>query len=362
MPPTEKFQRLVDLLVALLHYRAGLTFSDLAREVPAYANALAAEGAKEESVKRTFERDKAELKDLGVPIVTRGDEGDENTRYLVSGKDFYLPYLAVATPRGVQHPEHVARYGYRSLETLAFTPDELLAIADGASRARQLGDPALRADVESAMRKLAFDLPLDGVVSQGEAHIVPPRAAADPQVLESLGDALLNRKRIRFGYHTMETDAHAERVAEPWGLFWANSHWYLAARDVDKDALRNFRVSRISSVSADNSRAATPDFEIPSSFSLREHARTRQPWELGDGDAIEAVVELMTASGAVMAAGALGADVEGHPAQRRYTVRRPDAFARWMLSYAGGVRPISPPTVVEEYRRQLEVTRAVYTS
>lgn len=362
MPPTEKFQRWVDLLVALLHFRAGLTFADLAREVPAYANALAAPDAKEDSVKRTFERDKAELKALGVPIETRGEDGDENTRYLVSPREFYLPYLAIATPRGVQAPKKVERYGYRSLETLAFTPDELLAIAEGASRARQLGDPALCTDVDAAMRKLAFDLPLDGVVSQDHAHIVPPRAAAAPAVLEALGDALLNRKRVRFSYHTMETDTRTGRVAEPWGLFWASGHWYLAARDAEKGAVRNFRVSRISDVSSENARMATPDFEIPSGFDLREHARTRQPWELGDGDAIDAVVELRSASGAVMAAGALGAGVDGMPSQRRYSVRRVDAFARWMLSFGGGVSPVSPRAIVDEYHRQLAATRLVYTA
>lgn len=362
MPPTDKFQRWVDLLVALLHYRAGLTFGDLAREVPAYANALAADGAKVDSVKRTFERDKAELKALGVPISVRGDEGDENTRYLVQQKEFYLPYLAVATPRGTQDPPHVDRYGYRSLETLAFTPDELLAIADGAARARQLGDPALRTDVESAMRKLAFDLPLDGVVSQGDAHIATPRAAADPGVLETLGEALLGRKRVRFAYHTMETDTRAERVVEPWGLFWANAHWYLAARDAGKEGVRNFRVSRMTGVAPENTRAATRDFEIPKDFNLREHARTRQPWELGDGDAVDAVVELVSDVGAVMAAGALGEAVEGTPSQRRFRVRRSDAFARWMLSFAGGVRPVGPPSIVDEYRRQLAATRAVYAS
>jgi predicted DNA-binding transcriptional regulator YafY len=37
----------------------------------------------------------------------------------------------------------VDRYGYRSLETLAFSPDELEAIVEGARRVAQAGDPLL---------------------------------------------------------------------------------------------------------------------------------------------------------------------------------------------------------------------------
>ena len=85
--------------------------------------------------------------------------------------------------------------------------------------------------------------------------------------LEALGDALLNRKRVRFSYHTMESDTRTARLVEPWGLFWANAHWYLAGCDTDKDAVRNFRVSRIAGVAPENNRAATPDFAIPPGWS-----------------------------------------------------------------------------------------------
>lgn len=361
MPPADKFQRWVDLLVALLSRRTGLVFEELAREVPGYRNALAAPDANEESVKRTFERDKADLKALGIPIEVVGKPGEEDTCYRLRTTDFYLPYLAVATPRGRDEPPRVGKWGYQSLRTLDFVPDELLAIAEAASRARQLGDPALRAEVERAMRKLAFDLPLDSVAGS-EAVIVQARAAADPAILERLGESLMHRKRIRMTYHTMETGTETERDVEPYGLFWANSHWYLAARDVAKGELRNFRVSRIRAAERLDNRLATRDYGIPPDFDLRAHARTRQPWELGDGEEIEAVVELRRDTGAVMAAGQLGAPVADSVNRRSFRVRRVDAFARWLLSFAGGAVPVSPPAAVEEYRRQLTATAAIYTA
>lgn len=359
MAPAEKFQRWVDVLVALLRHRAGLTFEDLAREVPGYRNALDAPGANPDSVKRTFERDKADLKALGIPIDVLGNDGEEDMRYRMRTSDFYLPYLAVATPRGRDEPPHAGKWMYNSLRTLDFVPDELLAIAEAASRARQLGDPALRSEVERAMRKLAFDLPLDSVAGS-EAVIVQSRAAADPAVLERLGEALMHRKRVRMTYRTMESGTDSERVVEPYGLFWASSHWYLAGRDVAKDELRNFRVSRIHAAARVDNKLATRDYDIPAAFDLRAHARTRQPWELGDGQEIEAVVELRRDTGAVMAAGQLGAPTAGAANRRTFRVRRIDAFARWLLSFAGGAAPVSPPAVVDEYRRQLAATAAIY--
>jgi predicted DNA-binding transcriptional regulator YafY len=158
----------------------------------------------------------------------------------------------------------------------------------------------------------------------------------------------------------MNRDATETREAEPYGLFFSSGHWYLAARDVEKDALRNFRVSRVRGLRVNTSRALSADYEIPASFSLREHAASRQAWEIGDGDAFEAVVEFTGDTGAVRAAAALGEPDASAPSLRRFTVRRADSFARWILSLAGEARPLAPASLVEEYESLVARTRAVY--
>jgi proteasome accessory factor B len=158
----------------------------------------------------------------------------------------------------------------------------------------------------------------------------------------------------------MQSGATAERSVEPYGLFFVSGHWYLAARDVEKDALRNFRVSRVEALEVNRSKAGTPDYEIPSSFSLRDHAASRQAWELGDGDAIDAVVEFTGRSGAVLAAAALGEPDATAPSLRRFRVRRADSFARWLLSFAGEAAPVSPPALVGEFASLVERTRQMY--
>ncbi len=355
-----KIQRWIDLIAALLALRSPRTFEELAREVPAYlADGSVRAGRASETLKRMFERDKKELKALGVPIQTVGEEGSDESAYRMATTDFYLPYLTVATPRGRVSPRKVDRYGYRALATLAFEPDELAVVAEAAQRARQLGDPALTADAESAMRKLAFDLPV-GAAAPGDTHVVAVRARATPEALRTLGDALLRKKRVTFDYRAMDRDAVSERAAEPYGLVFLGGHWYLIGRDTDRDAVRQYRVSRMSNIRVNSAKAATPDFDIPAGFDLATHARSRQSWELGDGDAVEAIVEFRAITGVAMAAAALGRAVPGDASRRAFLVRRLDAFVRWLLSFAGDARPVSPPELVGQFRRVVAETRAVY--
>ncbi len=361
MPPSDKLSRWIDLLAVLLRHRRPITFEQLAREVPGYlADGSVRSGAPSESLKRKFERDKDELRKMGVPIETVGDLGSEQSAYTLQAKDFYLPYLAVMTERGVEAPAKVERYGYRSLETLAFEPDELQAISDGAARVLQLGDATLMDDTRSAMRKLAFDLPLGSTDGRHDDAIVPPAAPADARTLSQLGDALFARRRLTCVYHSMGADAPSTRTVESYGLFFVSGHWYLVARDVNKDALRNFRVSRMSEVSFNTKPSVTPDYVIPSDFSLREHAASRQAWEIGDLDSTDAVVEFREQSGATVAASLLGTPDAAGPAFRRFEVRRVDSFARWLLSFAGEAVPIAPETLVREYRQLVSDTRARY--
>lgn len=360
----KKIQRWLDLLATLLARRSPATFLDLARDVPAYlADGSVAAESPSDTLKRMFERDKLELREMGVPIISVGDVGDEELAYQLRTKDFYLPYLAIMSERGVQAPEKVDRYGYRSLETLAFEPDELEALRDGAQRVMQIGDPALTEDARHALQKLAFDLPLGATDGSGiEAIVVPPSAKPDKKLLGALGDALFRRKRSTFLYNSMGGGASSTRTVEPYGLFFLSGHWYLAARDTNKDGIRNFRVSRMRSLSVSPKKSETPDYDIPSTFALRDHARSRQAWEIGDGEGFEAVVEFRGDNGAVMAASALGRADDEMPSYRRFDVRRMDSFARWLLAFGGDAVPVEPSALVDEYLALLDRTRAVYAT
>ena len=351
-----KLQRWIDLLAVLLTHRFGLTFEQIKRDVPAYA--ASAKTLSEASLLRTFERDKDELRALGVPIeMVRNSDGEE-LGYRVDPRDMYLPFVAVAgspSRRAIGN-----RRFYRSIGALVFEPDELHAVFRGIGLARELGDALLAARCESAERKLRGDLPnVAGAPAEEHALLLSREASVGPSLRE-LGKAMLRLKRVSFDYHTIGRDATARRTVEPFGLFFQSGHWYLAGRDVEKDSVRNFRVSRMSDIRGNARTPQTADYDVPNGFRLSKHATSRKAWELGDGDAETAVVEFRGTNGAVKAASALGAAIRGAPRQRRFQVRRVDVFARWLLSFAGDARPVSPPALVEAFEKAVRQTLAHY--
>jgi proteasome accessory factor B len=384
----QKLQRWVDLLAALLVRQRYAPFDELAKDIPGYDIA----NAQHDSVMRTFERDKDELRRFGVPIETVKDGEGETLGYRLDRKAFYLPYLMVSSHERAAHgPKRVDHDGYRSLQTLAFEPDELDAIMEAAARVRALGDPTLAREAEAAIRKLALDLPLGAVLQDVaspmaaedrlirlhrmdtpseqnaasftrslRAMIVPPRRQADPPVFDRLSDALARRKVVTFDYFAIERDERSRRTVQPYGLFFVSSHWYLAGRDVDRDALRNFRLSRLSSVEVNSKKSQSADYEIPHDFSLRDHAQAREPWEIGEGDATAAIVEFTATTGATQAALKLGRAVGGSEHRRQFDVRRPDVFARWLLSFGGDARPIEPAEVRAAYASAAAATLGRY--
>ena len=369
----DRLQRWMDMLAALLGRRMPASFRHLARDVPEYWRKLqaadqrdgAARATAMESLKRAFERDKDELRTLGIPIETSeafDDDGKPMSCYRLRRTDFYMPYLSVVAPsQDVAGPKRIMADGYQALSQLTLEPDELAAIVHAAASIRSLGDTVLRADVESAMRKLAVDLPLDDANEAPDVpRLITERVQPDASIFAALSEALQHRKAVAFTYHSMSTDRTAERAVEPYGLFFMHGHWYLAGRDRVRGDLRNFRLLRITKPAMRNSKRQTPDYVVPASFSLREHSRPRQAWELGDDAPTDAVVEFPGRSGPTLAAAALGQSVNGQPAQRRFSVRRQDSFARWILSCAGEARVVSPATLAIQLRAMAAATRSLY--
>ena len=186
------------------------------------------------------------------------------------------------------------RYGYKALAGLAFEPDELAAVAEAAARVRALGVPELSALAESACRKLAFDLPVDAARA-AEVQVAGRAAGVQGEVFDTLAGALERRKRVTFRYRSMGRDEEAERTVEPLGLFFLGRHWYLAARAPGEELVKNYRLSRMTGAAVNGQAPGTPDYAVPAAFSLQKHAKSRQAWELGDGDAMLAEVELRRA-------------------------------------------------------------------
>ena len=353
MPTPNKILRWTDLLAALLRRNFPVDFEALRRGVPAYAD----ESRSDDAVMRMFERDKDELRSMGVPIESVRDEDGNLSRYRLASRQFYLPYLQLVADAGKQ-PKRPKGPGYQALPILAFEPDELDAIARAAHRVAKLGDAALANEAMTALRKLGHDLPLPEAPAAGELIALEHRV--DPARLDALADALRRRKRVTFMYRSLHRNEESARHVEPYGLAFITGHWYLIGRDVEANARRQFRVSRMQDLAVNASKSQSADYILPEDFDLAEHARSRQAWELGDAEPEDVVVRFRVESGVTRPAMQLGEPVQDDAHARRFRVRRADTFALWILGFAGDAAVISPQTMAERVRELARATRARY--
>lgn len=355
MPTTTqpKVQRWTDLLAALLRRNFPVDFNTLRQEVPAYCEPERSDA----TTMRMFERDKDDLRALGVPIESVTDEDGNLSRYRLGSKQFYLPYLHLASERQpvIKRPRGP---GYQGLSVLAFEPEELDAVARAANRVAALGDPALAHEARVAMRKLGHDLPIAATTASTE-HIALDQPPAAP-VLDVLNDALRRCKLLTFTYRSMQRGSDDQRTVEPYGLLFLSGHWYLIAHDTAANAKRQFRVSRIAAAQVNTKKTQSSDYDVPEDFDLSTYARSRQAWEIGDADEQDVDVEFVVENGHALPAMQLGSPIAGFPTRRRFRVRRPDTFALWILGYAGDARVLSPPEIAARVIELAKETLASY--
>src|SRR2546423_6367302 len=148
----DRSKRLLDLVMILLRARTPVTYRDIRESFPAYQTLNVEAGL------RAFERDKADLLDLGVPIrYVTPDEDDslEDGGYVIDLKRFKMPEV------------HLTR-------------DEISALVLAASVAHAMPGGTYPKIVDLAPKKLAFDLPeLPGTPTEfpRPAHNPPPGLA-----------------------------------------------------------------------------------------------------------------------------------------------------------------------------------------
>ncbi|HSN07229.1 MAG TPA: WYL domain-containing protein [Candidatus Angelobacter sp.] len=211
MSQNDRTERLLNLLFALMASSRPVPKHVLRDVIDAYRTSPS-----NEAFERMFERDKDELRSMGVPVETvEGADG-------VGGIEGY----------------RVAATAY-ALPAVDFTADELAVLGLAARVWEQaiLGPAAQR-----AVRKLEALGP--GVVVEGPVGVETRIATAEPS-FPVLLDAVRNRRAVRFAYRKPGEEAPEQREVQPWGVASRRGHWYLVGHDVGRGAARVFRLSRV---------------------------------------------------------------------------------------------------------------------
>lgn len=231
---TARAERLVNLVLCLLSTRSYLTAERIRGIVAGYADAPS-----DEAFFRMFERDKAELRDLGVPLETgRNSAFDATDGYRIARRDYEL--------------------GDIDLE-----PDEAAAVA---LAVRLWEAPELTGAAQGALLKLRAA----GVdVDEGSAPAVEPKVRATEPAFGPLLAAVQDNRAVTFDYRRSPPSEVMTRTVEPWGVVSWRGRWYLVGQDRDRAAPRCFRLSRMV---GDVRPVGKPgDFERPTGVNLMEY-------------------------------------------------------------------------------------------
>ncbi|PXY22445.1 helix-turn-helix transcriptional regulator [Prauserella muralis] len=206
---TARAERLVNLVLALLSTRQYLTAERIRGIVPGYADA-----ATDEAFSRMFERDKTELRELGIPLETgRNSVFDSVEGYRIARRDYELGEIDLA-------------------------PDEAAAVA---LAVRLWDSPELTGQAQGALVKLRAA----GVeVDENPSTLVEPRVHTEPAFAPLLA-AVQRGQVVRFDYRRSDSPERRSRTLEPWGVVSWKGRWYVVGHDRDRAAPRCFRLSRI---------------------------------------------------------------------------------------------------------------------
>ena len=263
-----KSERLINLVIMLLVARTYVTKEQIRSTIEGYQT------SSEEAFEKMFERDKEELRDLGIPLETGFVDAffEDEQGYRIARDAYELPDIEIDA-------EEAAVLG------LAATVWQHAGLA---------------ADTGRALLKLASA----GVPSDREAiDAVAPRVVADEPSFDAMWQATVQRTPVQFDYRTPRDSALHRRRLQPWAVVTHRERWYVVGHDLDREAPRMFRLGRVQGAVTVTDRPGS--YQVPADLDLRELTASLAP---GSGERTTAT--LLARPGAAIALRRLASSVE----------------------------------------------------
>jgi proteasome accessory factor B len=314
-----KTERLLGLVVCLLSTRRYLTAEQIRQAVPGYPE-------QDELFKRMFERDKEDLRDLGVPLETGVNHPfDDDPGYRVQRQAYELPELRLEA-------DEAAVLG---LAARVWRRAELAGAAAGALL-------KLRAAGIDADPKRPDGGDEHSPVPQG----IEPRLGTPEPAFGPLWEAVRDRRPVTFSYRAAGRSDPQRRELEPWGVVNRHGRWYVAGRDRGRNDTRVFRLSRI----AGTVKFCGPSGSVivPDGTDVRELVRD---WDSAPPREHTAVLRIRSGGGVGLRQHAVSVhpDEAGPPGWDLVTTRFADvgSFADYAASFGPDAVVIDPPDLRE---------------
>jgi proteasome accessory factor B len=318
-----KTERLLNLVICLLATRRFLTREQIRRAVDDYARCET-----DAAFERMFERDKDELRDLGIPLETGSPSAlfDDEVGYRIDREVYALPEVS-------------------------FDPDELavLGLASRVWQQASLARPASR-----ALLKLTADS-ADGDSDEPSLLGIEQRLRTNEPAFEPLYQAVRDRRPVVFPYRALRTDGVAERHLEPWGIVFWRGRWYVVGHDRDRGATRVFRLSRV--VGPVTLIGSPGEVVVPDGVDIRGAVASNSEPQQGD-----AVVRVRSGTGFFLRRRASSVSPDAADPQGWDLVKLPyrdiDALADELSGYGSRVVAVEPAQLREAVAGRLRAVLA----
>lgn len=317
-----RIERLINLLAYLLDSRRPVTFDELSRSVYAY------EEKRGEALRRKFERDKDELREMGVNIAVVADTADGETGYTIDDHDYYLPHIELLPA-----------------ERVAIEMISRLFLGSGTPFSGPAHSVVLKLDFDEGPIDLETRVPWLSVQS----------SPGESRLLRDVMDGLSRRKTVRFTYRTWEDEEPVERHVDPYGLYSRHGAWYVVGHCHLREQIRSFKLARIvSEVEVNPASPHTPDFEVPGDFDVSRESE----WPFAPRYSAQAVVRFKPRLAAELAVEGLRIvdccrEGDGSVVVT-YRVGDPGAFLGWVLEFGPDAVVLEPDWLVEKITKKLD--------
>ncbi|QDY75978.1 helix-turn-helix transcriptional regulator [Streptomyces qinzhouensis] len=305
-----KAERLMNLALCLLGTRRPLSKRELRESIEAYVEAFRptdASAGSDESFNRMFERDKDDLRELGLVIET------------VENLDGEVGYLA--------------RRDSNRLPPITFDAEEAAALGVAA---RVWQQARLAGAASGALQKLrAAGMPEAEEAYEERPSALEPRIPVHEAAFEPLMLACRDRRPVVFDYRKSSAARPEQRQVEPWTLECWRGHWYLAGWDRDRGAERVFRLSRITG--RVRSRSGSFTAPVPDVSTVRE---TVESWA-GETATRTALIRLRSGAGYPLRARAASVRAAG-PDWDELEIPYGHGLDAWLVEFGPDVVVVEP--------------------
>ncbi|UOQ58446.1 WYL domain-containing protein [Leucobacter allii] len=307
-------QRVFSLVLALIVSPQGLTKRALLSSVYGYADRFRP-GEANVALERQFERDKEQLRALGIQIETidspQEPGNNQLTRYRISKDRLQFP------------PE--LRFSARELVLLRLAA---LAWSEGSMSAQ-----SRRAAMKLQALGAGFDLQHLGVA--------PSLGTAEPSAAP-LQEAIDAGRAVRFDYTLPDRDAPLARRVAPLRLHRADGRWHLISWDLERDAARVFLLGRISGAVRAERTAFPPALRDEADGIVAELLRLRE-----EQRAVVHVRRGSVAEARLAPRAEPGEPMPGDRAALSLGVLDQHLFAEELIGYGPDAAVVSPPRLRE---------------